>query len=577
MSQQLMEHPGQQPTSSHSSHLNLQDYPPLPMSKMLGKKEDTSSMQSTKKSLRFQISFFQKKGSETSLPLDPPSLTSPAPSSLSKNLESLSSSIQTLQPLMTTMRPIPPPTPSTSSGSATTTWPHAPQTDYPVPDTGPQTLATSQKPPGVPPSPLNPLPTYDKLLQQVVNLQQEKSLHDSLRATTRLSELSPVTEPLPSSIAMQHAQDWRWKQALSTGHGNKPTTPKPTPSMRPKLKPTISILSGTSQSGLNDTDSIARTNSSRDSLESLSLHGWSSKLALAQEMMTPEEWEHKYMNIWHSRRATIPTEVTWMHSEAGQAWKQADSAEQEDIISYSADSLPISPDSPKTHSPELHQSPPTSQDADIGQHHLRSTNKPKTCILAEAGYKPDQEEQMLVDPGAKPLDRYANLVAWNMERWSLPGAFDKFDPEQDPPNPVGQMGEDAPWIRCKPNLIRKSLPFLGEADDIDGFIMDCQMYFQVHSTYMWLDPYRVAFVSSYFEGRAKDWWTLQLAELYSRNRGKYWFPFWYAFKQAIEEKFKDPGIEDKQKVAMYALRMTGSMTTMEYFQELEKFAKKARL
>ncbi|SJL16275.1 uncharacterized protein ARMOST_19795 [Armillaria ostoyae] len=106
--------------------------------------------------------------------------------------------------------------------------------------------------------------------------------------------------------------------------------------------------------------------------------------------------------------------------------------------------------------------------------------------------------------------------------------------------------------------------------------MDCQMYFQVHSAYMWLDPYRVAFASSYFESRAKDWWTLQLTELYSQDQGKYQFPSWFAFKQAIEEKFKDPAIKDKQKVAMYALCMTGSMTTTEYFQELEKFAKKAR-
>ncbi|SJL16754.1 uncharacterized protein ARMOST_20283 [Armillaria ostoyae] len=94
---------------------------------------------------------------------------------------------------------------------------------------------------------------------------------------------------------------------------------------------------------------------------------------------------------------------------------------------------------------------------------------------------------------------------------------------------------------------------------------------------MWLDPHRVAFASSYFEGKAKDWWTLQLADLYSSSRGKYRFPSWYAFKQAVETKFSDPGHQDKHKAAMYVLRMTGTMTATEYFQELETLAKKAKL
>ncbi|SJL04219.1 uncharacterized protein ARMOST_07580 [Armillaria ostoyae] len=161
--------------------------------------------------------------------------------------------------------------------------------------------------------------------------------------------------------------------------------------------------------------------------------------------------------------------------------------------------------------------------------------------------------------GEKP-DLFSDPVTRDKERWSLPRAPDKFDPETEPPNPVGAMGEDAPWIGCKPDLIRKPKPFLGDADDIDRFIMDCQMYFQVHSTYMWLNPYQVAFASSYFKGRAKDWWTLQLADLYT-----------------VETKFSDPGVEEKHKVTMYALRMTGTMTTTEYLQELKKLAKKAKL
>ncbi|SJL05725.1 uncharacterized protein ARMOST_09061 [Armillaria ostoyae] len=176
-----------------------------------------------------------------------------------------------------------------------------------------------------------------------------------------------------------------------------------------------------------------------------------------------------------------------------------------------------------------------------------------------------------------PKDPFSDSVAKDRERWSLPGAPGKFDPDTEPPNPIGAMGDDAPWIGCKPDLVRKPLPFNGDPDDIDRFITDCQMYFQVHSAYMWLDPYRVAFASSYFEGRAKDWWTLQLEDLYSPSRGKYRFPSWYAFKGAIATKFSDPGVEEKHKVAMYALRMTGTMPATEYLQELEKLAKKAKL
>ncbi|SJL08820.1 uncharacterized protein ARMOST_12191 [Armillaria ostoyae] len=182
--------------------------------------------------------------------------------------------------------------------------------------------------------------------------------------------------------------------------------------------------------------------------------------------------------------------------------------------------------------------------------------------------------------GEKPPDEkdpFNDSVAKDKERWSLPGAPDKFDPDTEPPNPIEAMGDDAPWIGCKPDLIRKPEPFRGEPEDIDRFLTDCQMYFQVHSAYMWLDPHRVAFASSYFEGKAKDWWTLQLADLYSSSRGKYRFPSWYAFKQAVETKFSDPGHQDKHKAAMYALRMTGTMTATEYFQELETLAKKAKL
>ncbi|PBK58702.1 hypothetical protein ARMSODRAFT_983621 [Armillaria solidipes] len=113
------------------------------------------------------------------------------------------------------------------------------------------------------------------------------------------------------------------------------------------------------------------------------------------------------------------------------------------------------------------------------------------------------------------------------------------------------MGDEAPWIGCKPDLIRKPHPFKGDVDDIDRFLTNCEMYFQVHSAYMWLNPHRVAFASSHFEDRAKEWWILELADLHSRTRGKFHFPSWYTFTKAIEEKFKDPAVEDINKAKMY--------------------------
>ncbi|SJL18994.1 uncharacterized protein ARMOST_22599 [Armillaria ostoyae] len=56
--------------------------------------------------------------------------------------------------------------------------------------------------------------------------------------------------------------------------------------------------------------------------------------------------------------------------------------------------------------------------------------------------------------------------------------------------------------------------------------MNCEIYFQVQSVYMWLDPYRVTFTSSYFKDKAEEWWILELADLRSATRGKFRFPTW---------------------------------------------------
>ncbi|KAK0436095.1 hypothetical protein EV421DRAFT_1908170 [Armillaria borealis] len=105
---------GHQLSSPHSSQASLQDFPPLPMSKMLGKRGEASSIKSTGRSLRSllpNLSLRKKpksQASSTSLPLDPPSPLSPVPSSPLENPESLSSSVQTVRKATD---PTPPPAP----------------------------------------------------------------------------------------------------------------------------------------------------------------------------------------------------------------------------------------------------------------------------------------------------------------------------------------------------------------------------------------------------------------------------------------------------------------------------------
>ncbi|KAK0429855.1 hypothetical protein EV421DRAFT_1913895 [Armillaria borealis] len=309
----------QSPSLPSSSH-NLQDYPSLPTSKTLDRKGDMSSMRSTKRSLRSRIPFFRKKGSTTSLPEEPPSPSSPVLSSLSKNPEFLLSSKQTVR--MTTDPTLPLP----QNMLDTPPTPHIPTVDLPL-----------------------QFPTYDELLQQVILLRQEKNSPDSPCMTTSSHSLLPKTmswnEPLPAtelsrgSTSAQVARSWRESQLPSIGSDKPPPEQRQMPSTRSKQRPTISILS-MSQSGSSDTDSIARSRSDKDSLESLSLRGW--RPEPTQDTTTPESRERNYMSIWHSRRALIPTEATWMHSEVGQAWKQADPVEQEDIISHSADVQAVS-------------------------------------------------------------------------------------------------------------------------------------------------------------------------------------------------------------------------------------------
>ncbi|KAK0430294.1 hypothetical protein EV421DRAFT_1744234 [Armillaria borealis] len=142
-----------------------------------------------------------------------------------------------------------------------------------------------------PHSPTNsdpPVPTYNDLKKEIMKLWSEK-------------ESQTVTASSLTSDAVQVAQGWRQSQPLSIGCNSKPPTPKPMPSIRSRPRSTISILFGSSQSGLNNTENTKPARLSRDSLESLSLHGWHSERTQLSSTMTPEQQEREYTSIWRSR------------------------------------------------------------------------------------------------------------------------------------------------------------------------------------------------------------------------------------------------------------------------------------
>ncbi|PBK58703.1 hypothetical protein ARMSODRAFT_983622 [Armillaria solidipes] len=235
-------------SSPHSSHHSQQDYPPLP--------SQTTRPTSTwsKKSWTWG-----KKG-------DTPSTT-----------------------VRRTTDPIPPPTPSTLSGSRITTSSDL-VTGSPDTHLGPLPTVTSPKPrTQTPQHALSPPPqlSYDELRREVERLRSDAS--------------KTSNKPSTGSTTEQVVQDWRQKQAPSTGHGSEPHKRKPTPSMRSRQSTTSAAPFGSSQSGLSSIGSTKHAESARDSLESLLILGWSSEPAPDPEVMTPEQRASEYTNIWSSR------------------------------------------------------------------------------------------------------------------------------------------------------------------------------------------------------------------------------------------------------------------------------------
>ena len=133
------------------------------------------------------------------------------------------------------------------------------------------------------------------------------------------------------------------------------------------------------------------------------------------------------------------------------------------------------------------------------------------------------------------------------------------------------MAEDAPWLGLKPEF-RKPAVFKGDPEDIDRFLTQCEMYFQVHAAYMFASPYRVAFAASCFSAKAEDWWTMELLERRSNTRNKFRLPSWDQFCSMLHREFRDHAVEEVQQKKMYDLRL-GKSNTEDYFQALEQFAK----
>ncbi|SJL02910.1 uncharacterized protein ARMOST_06251 [Armillaria ostoyae] len=128
-------------------------------------------------------------------------------------------------------------------------------------------------------------------------------------------------------------------------------------------------------------------------------------------------------------------------------------------------------------------------------------------------------------------------------------------------------------------MIRPPVPFDGKYDDIERFVRDCCMYFEVYAPFFQLHSQQVAFATSYLEGMAKDWWVHQRQEFWmgsgwDNTPKRFRYPSWAEFVGFLSQQFHDPATEDVHESKMFALRI-GKGPAISYFNELEIEAKKA--
>ncbi len=57
---------------------------------------------------------------------------------------------------------------------------------------------------------------------------------------------------------------------------------------------------------------------------------------------------------------------------------------------------------------------------------------------------------------------------------------------------------------CKPKVLADPEPFKGKSGDIERFLADCQMNFEVFGQYFALNQFKIVFATSCFMGRACD-------------------------------------------------------------------------
>lgn len=84
----------------------------------------------------------------------------------------------------------------------------------------------------------------------------------------------------------------------------------------------------------------------------------------------------------------------------------------------------------------------------------------------------------------------------------------------------------------KPILMKPPAPFKGDHDDIERFLGDCTMYFEIFQQYYQNIPsLMIVFATSHMEGNAQDWWV------------HLWDNYWYVSPEpeddVTEEEIKD--------------------------------------
>ncbi len=121
-------------------------------------------------------------------------------------------------------------------------------------------------------------------------------------------------------------------------------------------------------------------------------------------------------------------------------------------------------------------------------------------------------------PGGDTPDSKASSLAHNQHQWSIPQP----PPEKllpDPhPQPFSAVAMGAPSLGLKPKILCNTKPYEVTLGDLDRFLADCQLKFEVYGQYYVIHPYRVVFAISRLDRKAKDWWTYHQEDYMSESQ-----------------------------------------------------------